>query len=791
MIQQDKSQEIDLRAWVTRLIKNWYWFVASCSVFIMVGLYVYLSTPNEFEVKAEIMLRDEDNGGAFMQAEMLSLMGMGGLKLVDDEIAILTSRDIVSNVISDLNLQFDYRKKDFLKWVGQYPKTDLSIVCPPIFIDTLTRTVTIELKARKDDYLVKVKYSDNQCSKHIVSNLSEAIETCAGFFSFDILRPDKIEPGDRYRIKIYPMTTAVNRYKNDVQVSAAKKDSKVIQISSVTDIPSRAKDYISRLVELYNYDAIVDKNMMANNTAEFINERLRMIEEELIQAEERAVQYQAKYGILNPEVEAEIFLTENMEYRKQLAEIETQLNWISFLCDFMKEEANKNYLLPTTFTSPSAKHSKLEPTIIPSSVAGTDMALMAAIEEYNSLMLKRMRLERTLKAENPMRDQMDEQLIVLRANIIGSVENLQKALLISKQDLEKQFELASKKRSDMPDLVRNYEKMLREKEFIEKMYLFICQQREENAMLLAAAVVPAKVVTKPQTDFNLVRPHLKVILLVCLILGLIFPVGVMIVYDILNNRISHEAKDLEKRLKIPFAGVLVKNHHGEHIAVREGENSVSAELFRTLRTNLSFMQPSATSCPILLVTSSINGEGKSYVATNLAISMTILGKKVALVGLDIRKPMLANYLDLPTNGCLTSYLSDSAYTMEDIIVSTNIAHLDVIPAGIIPPNPSELLQSNRLDELFVELRKRYDYIVVDSAPVAMVSDTFLLNRVVDMTVYVTRANYTTFELVDFLNQTHEQQRLPKMVAVLNGVDAKKIGYGYGYGYGQDVKSGKR
>lgn len=793
MIQQDKSQEIDLRAWVTRLTKNWYWFVASCSVFIMIGLYVYLSTPNEFEVKAEIMLRDEDNGGAFMQAEMLSLMGMGGLKLVDDEIAILTSRDIVSNVISDLNLQFDYRKKDFLKWVGQYPKTDLSIVCPPLFIDTLTRTVTIEVKARKDDYLVKVKYSDNQCSKHIVSNLSEAIETCAGNFSFDILRPDKIELGDRYRIKIYPMTTAVNRYKNDVQVSAAKKDSKVIQISSVTDIPSRAKNYISRLVELYNYDAIVDKNMMANNTAEFINERLRMIEEELIQAEERAVQYQAKYGILNPEVEAEIFLTENMEYRKQLAEIETQLNWISFLCDFMKEDANKNYLLPTTFTSPSAKHNKLEPTVIPSSVAGTDMALMAAIEEYNSLMLKRMRLERTLKAENPMRDQMDEQLIVLRANIIGSVENLQKALLISKQDLEKHFELASKKRSDMPDLVRNYEKMLREKEFIEKMYLFICQQREENAMLLAAAVVPAKVVTKPQTDFNLVRPHLKVILLVCLILGLIFPVGVMIVYDILNNRISHEAKDLEKRLKIPFAGVLVKNHHGEHIAVREGENSVSAELFRTLRTNLSFMQPSATSCPILLVTSSINGEGKSYVATNLAISMTILGKKVALVGLDIRKPMLANYLDLPTNGCLTSYLSDSAYTMEDIIVSTNIAHLDVIPAGIIPPNPSELLQSNRLDELFVELRKRYDYIVVDSAPVAMVSDTFLLNRVVDMTVYVTRANYTTFELVDFLNQTHEQQRLPKMVAVLNGVDAKKIGYGYGYGYGygQDVKSGKR
>jgi capsular exopolysaccharide synthesis family protein len=288
-----------------------------------------------------------------------------------------------------------------------------------------------------------------------------------------------------------------------------------------------------------------------------------------------------------------------------------------------------------------------------------------------------------------------------------------------------------------------------------------------------------------------VGPRAKIIVLLCLFLGCGFPLGVMIVYDIMNNRISDESKELEKRLKIPFAGMLVRNHRGEHIAVREGENSVSAELFRTLRTNMSFMQPSTAKTPIVLVTSSINGEGKSYVATNLAISMTLLGKKVALVGLDIRKPMLASYLDLQTNGSLTSYLADSAYDIDDIIVSTNITRLDVIPAGIIPPNPSELLQSNRLDELFVELRNRYDYIVVDSAPVAMVSDTFLLSRLVDMTVYVTRANYTTFELVDFLNQTHEQQRLPKMVAVLNGVDAKKIGYGYGYGYGQNVKSTKR
>jgi capsular exopolysaccharide synthesis family protein len=190
------------------------------------------------------------------------------------------------------------------------------------------------------------------------------------------------------------------------------------------------------------------------------------------------------------------------------------------------------------------------------------------------------------------------------------------------------------------------------------------------------------------------------------------------------------------------------------------------------------------------VTSSVNGEGKSYVATNLAISMTLLGKRVALVGLDVRKPTLATYMDLPNQGCLTSYIAEEAYTVDDLIVPSGINNLDVLPSGVIPPNPSELLQSEKLDQLFVELRQRYDYVIVDSAPVALVGDSYLLNRLVDMTIFVTRANYTTTELIEFINQTHMQQRLPKMVAVLNGVDAKKIGYGYGYGYGNSTKNKK-
>jgi capsular exopolysaccharide synthesis family protein len=569
-----------------------------------------------------------------------------------------------------------------------------------------------------------------------------------------------------------PMLPLVDMYKKQIEAVPLKKESNVISIATATDMPSRARDFIRKEIEYYNLDAVEDKNLMASNTAEFVDERLRLIEDELAIAEAEVERYKKKNNIVSLTEEAELLVKETLEYGKRIAEIETQLNLVKFVNEFVAEEDKRG-------------------TLIPSNIGIVDESLVTLITQYNELLLKRMRVQRTATSENPIINQLDSQLEVLRENIIVSIGNVRSSLNISKKDLENQFAIAEKQSKNIPTQEREYIEVARNRKLKEELYLFLYKQREENALTLASAVMPAKVIASPQMNPTPVGPRLKLIALVCLFFGILTPLVIMLIADIMNNNVSDDSKELEKRLKIPFAGVLVKNHRGEHIAVREGENSVSAELFRTLRTNIRFMQPVTEPCPVMLVTSSINGEGKSYVATNLAISMALLGKKVALVGLDIRKPMLANYLNLPSQGCLTSYLSDDAYALEDTILTSSVKNLDIIPAGIIPPNPSELLQSDRLDMFFQELRKRYDYVVVDSAPVAMVSDTFLLNRIADMTIYVTRANYTTFDLIDFLNQTHEQQRLPKMVAVLNGANAKKIGFGYGYGYGQDVKSGKR
>ncbi|MBO5361649.1 MAG: polysaccharide biosynthesis tyrosine autokinase [Paludibacteraceae bacterium] len=769
MAQEIQNQEIDIRAWVMRILKNWYWFALSCVIFGGLGVLTYLSKTYKFTVDAQIMLNSNENENSFMpQSELMGMMGVSGMKNTEDEIEVLTSRDKIAEIVRTLDLQTEYRKKDQLRWVGQYPHRDISINYAPMLLDTTSRAIKVFVKVRKKDYSVKVKFGKHLKSKHIVTDLTEPFNTCIGPMSFTIHRPEEIEIGDKFEMSTLPMLLRVNEYKNAITAALIKKESNVINISTVTDMPGRAKDFILMEIDLYNQDVANDKNMMASSTAIFLDERIALLKKDLLDAETEIARYQEEQDIVDFGIESELSIQEGTEYRKRLAEVETQLHLVQFVEEFLAD------------TSKTA-------SIIPANLGLYDESLVKTIEQYNALVMKKSRVVRTAGVENPILKQIDMQLAMVCGNLEVTLNNVRQTLSIKKADLQERYDIAKLGLGSTPGVRMKYVEMLREKRIKEELYLFLSRQREENALTLASAVVPVKVIATPQVNPTPVSPKLKIYGLFFLILGLGCPLGIMILYDVMNNRISNDYKELEKKLKVSFGGMLVKNHRGEHVAVREGENSVSAELFRTLRTNIRFMQPVSEACPVMLVTSSVNGEGKSYVATNLAISMALLGKKVALVGLDIRKPMLANYLNLPSQGCLTSYLSDKSYTLEDTIVASSIRNLDVLPAGVIPPNPSELLQSDRLDLLFAELRKQYDCVVIDSAPVALVSDTFLLNRVADMTIYVTRANYTTFDLIDFLNQTHEQQRLPKMIAVLNGVDAKKIGYGYGYGYGHDTQ----
>lgn len=764
--QTNTQNEINIRELLLGYLKKWYWFLLSI-LFCTGGavLYILVTTPS-FDVSSSFAIRNTDDGGMSMETNVLQMVGMGSNKQVIDELEIYTSRSLMRQVIKDLNLQTEYRKKDKMRWVGQYPNQDVVVVYPYQFCDTLTHIVKMDLKRLNRGYKLTVDMKIGRKhikSKHAILSLNDPIETCIGTIEFRENNP--LEKGDRIRIKTLPLPVLVDMYCAEMNVRQVKKESNVVRVSFVTDMPQRSISLIRRLTELYNFDAILDKNTTASNTKGFIEERLGVISHELDSVELEVERYKRENSITSLSEEAKIYLESAGEYQKELVKTETQLNLTAYIRDFLMEEKNQHSLIPTN-------------------LGLADDGLVGLTNSYNSLVLRQMRMERSATESNPMVIQLDAQIAAMRKNLLASIETVRNTLTIKKNDLIRQQEQFNVRIQEIPEQERPYIALRRQQQITQNIYIFLYQKREENALTLASTIVPAKVIDPPQASTYAVAPRKKIIILLAFILGCCIPICIIEIWNLLDNKIRGY-KEYQRLVKAPIIGQLVFSKDKQPVAISEGSNSTPAELFRLLRSNIRFMRHDKTKTggEVILVTSSINGEGKSFVAINTALSFALLGKRVALAGLDLRKPALADYLGLSQKGCLTSYLAGEDIQAEDTIVASSIhANLDIVPAGIIPPNPNELLQSNRLDELTDYLRSHYDYIFLDSAPVAMVSDTFLLAHVADMTLYVSRANYTSKDMTDFINSVYEEHRLPNMACVLNGVKSATAGYGYGYGY---------
>lgn len=753
------NEQFDIREIFTKVLKNWYWFVLSCFICGCLGILYYISANKQYRVDATIMLRDEDSKSPLaISNEMLSFIGMGGgSKRVDDEIAIMTSRNIMQQSIKALDLQTFSIKKQGMRMVPEYPYNTFMVEYPEQFCDTTKSSVALDIKVKKNGYKIKVSYGKAKSFKVLLTDLSTPITFAAG--EIQLTQMKDVEVGDKFHIETKALLPLADQYRKDVNISKMKKDSKVISLNTISDSPQRDIDLLNKIIDFYNMDAVLDKNILATNTAMFIDERLSLIADELNDAEEDVEHYKKEHQIANLGEEAKLYILGSSEYQQKIAEVETQQNLVSYIQEFVSDES-KRY------------------SMIPANLGIQDEALTNLISSYNNLLLKRMRVQRTASDSNPVIEQLNAQLDVMRQNIIASIASVKESLNISKQGLVNRDTQFNSRIKSVPTQEREYVEIKRRQQMKEQLYLFLYQKREENALMLAKAVTPAKIMDIPQQSTKPISPRLRYVGLFCLILGLCIPAAIMYLRTVFNKNIE-DRKQFEQLIEMPFLGEIAQNTPGKNIAIGEGENTISAELFRLLRTNLKFMLPKEKT-PVILVTSSIHNEGKSYIAANTAISMAMIGKKVVLVELDIRKPVLAQYFGLNNSGKLTSYLADTDYTTDDVIVASGQhKNLDIIPAGIVPPNPNELLQYDRLDALFEELKKRYDIIIADTTPVAMVSDTFLLDRLSDLTIYVSREGVTPTEMIELQNKVYADKRLKNMACVLNGVKKPKAGYGYG------------
>ena len=461
--------------------------------------------------------------------------------------------------------------------------------------------------------------------------------------------------------------------------------------------------------------------------------------------------------------EAQIALTGNAEYEKKRVENQTQINLIMDL---------QRYMMGNEYE------------ILPSNIGLQDVALAGAIDRYNEMLVERKRLLRTSTENNPTIINLDTSIRAMRSNVQATLDATLKGLQITKSDLDHEASRYSRRISDAPTQERQFVSIARQQEIKSGLYLMLLQKREENAITLAATANNAKIIDKALADEDPVSPKKMIVYLAALILGAGFPVGIIYLIGLTKFKIEGRA-DVEKLTSLPVIGdIPLADEKSGSIAVFENLNNLMSETFRNVRTNLQFMLENGKN--VILVTSTISGEGKSFVSSNLAVSLSLLGKKVVIVGLDIRKPGLNKVFNIPNKDHgITQSLTNPSVNLMDLVQPSDInRNLFILPGGAVPPNPTELLARDGLEKAIETLKVNFDYVILDTAPVGMVTDTLLIGRVADLSVYVCRADYTRKAEFTLINELSENRKLPNLCIAINGLDLQKKKYGYYYGYGK-------
>lgn len=771
MSEQDE-EKVDYRELLFRYIIHWPWFVASIMVCLIVAwVYLHFQTP-VYQVSASIMIKDDKKSGGSTDLENL---GIGGVitstQSIDNEIEVLRSKTILKEVVNNLELYITYNDED------EFPKKEMYKTSPVIVnltaqeADKLPDAALIDMKISPEGGLdVNLKVGLNEYNQHF-DRLPAVLPTDAGTFGFalkDSLTNGKIEgqKGERHISAVVSQPFGVAKgYQGALSIAPTSKATSVAVVSLMNTNIQRAQDFINKLMEMYNRNTNNDKNEVAEKTREFINERIKIIDEELGSTEDKLEAFKRNAGLTDISSDAQLAVSGNAEYEKKRVENGTQINLVRDLTKYINNPSN-------------------EYEVLPGNIGLEDNGLTTQIERYNELVTERKRLLRTSTESNPMIVNLDTSIRAMKANVQAAINGTLQGLLIVKADLDREAGRFSRRISDAPGQERQYVSIARQQEIKAGLYLMLLQKREENAITLAATANNAKIIDEPVASGGPLSPKPNMIYMIALVVGVGLPVGIIFLISLTKLKIEGRG-DIEKLTRLPIVGdVPLTTDKTGSIAVFENQNTLMSETFRNIRTNLQFMLEKEQK--VILVTSTISGEGKSFISANLAISLSLLGKKVVIVGLDIRKPGLNKVFNISRKEQgITQYLANPEKNLMDFVQPSDISKsLYILPGGTVPPNPTELLARDGLEKAVAILRKEFDYVILDTAPVGMVTDTLLIGRVADLSVYVCRADYTRKAEFTLVNELASANKLPNLCTVINGLDLQKKKYGYYYGYGK-------
>lgn len=782
---EEEHRGFNLAALWKIVVLHWYWIVLSTIVALGAAFSYLKYTRPVYASNMKILVKDEDSRSRMYRGGQLALESMGVISNsngFDNELEILTSSNISQRVIKSLKLYVSYELDGRLRNHELYKNNPYIVDMPENQLVDLHSLIQLKIDRQGDGVHVAGEIYVPRSKEPIlfersVKELPGSFNTPVGTITLQRNPGVGAElPKQTMYATIMPLEYAAKAYGSRLSVSASSKTTTVAVLNYLDTQPERAIDYLNELFRSYNEDANEDKNEVALKTEEFLKNRISAIREELDATESNLESYKKKNELINLTNDASNALNKLTEYQKEQVELETQLNLVTALLDYVDDPRNAF-------------------NVVPSNLGLKDADMSNLLNKYNDYVLQRNRLLKSSSPENPYVKRLTAQLEEMWPTIRLSLKSVRENILTQKRSAEDQYNLFSRRVGEAPTQERSLNNIIRQQEIKVELYLMLLQKREENYISLNSTAAKARVIDDPRSTGQ-VSPKTKVILLGALVLGLCFPVGLIYLLGLLRYRIEGR-EDVEMLTKIPVLAdipLAPKSLDGElSLAVRENSNDMMEEAFRGLRTNLRFVLSEKEN--VIACTSCIPGEGKTFISTNLAMSLALLGKRVIIVGLDIRKPRLVKLFGLSSDHRgITTFLSSDSGDFQDLDKQIHHAvlnpNLDVLPAGVIPPNPGELISREQLDHAIALLREHYDYVIVDTPPVGLVSDTLSAARVADMTIMVCRADYSPRNNFQLINALHHDNKMPKITLVLNGIDLKKRKYGYYYGYGKYGKYGK-